>query len=187
MLPINTKITWRTNGRGVTEVLKGTIVAHVVAGKLPSKLHQMLAPHGNKLSNRDRYIVDIGYGRLAWANVKTAVIAGKRPVAPFAAKKATAKKAVKVSERVSKRLRMTPKQKIIEGEDPYIDASGTKVIAPVKKKSGGDKPKTTWYAIVDGKIVSARKVLCPEGYTKEKPVAAPAPVIEDVALPQAAV
>lgn len=175
MLPVNSKITYRTNGRGVARVWKGVVFAIVKAGKLPvSKALQASVPHGDKPSNRDRYIVKIDkIGTLAWANVRTTVEAGAK--LPKTAPKVKAKPVVKVKAKVK-----------------------VKPVAKVKtppKVVKADKPKTTWYGLVDGKVVSVRKVICPEGFKAAKaalvipalPQPVPTPTPEPAALPQAAV
>lgn len=189
MFDINTKVQWRTGGRGVFRILKGTVISIIKAGKLPIKSMQDKVPHGDKPSNRDRYIVEVKDGIFCWANIKTCWKQGEKlPPAKhrFGVKskpkgKAKVKKALKVksikaklrkSERVQARKKMTPAAKVKAGSDP--------VEKPVAKKSGGDKPKTTWYGIVDGKVVSVRKVVCPEGYTKDKPT----PQVTPQAAPQ---
>ncbi len=74
MLKLNTLIKWRTNGRGVSRKLTGTVVEIVLAGKLSrSAEFRAYAPHSDVKSNRDRYLVELKRGQLAWANVKTAV------------------------------------------------------------------------------------------------------------------
>ena len=71
MFDLNTKVQWRTGGRGVFRIVKGTVIATVKAGKLPIKSMQDKVPHGDKPSNRDRYIVEVKDGVFAWANLKT--------------------------------------------------------------------------------------------------------------------
>jgi hypothetical protein len=206
MFDINTKVQWRTGGRGVFRVLKGTVIAVVKAGKLPkTKSMQETLPHGDKPSNRDRYIVEVKDGVFCWANIKTCWKQGeKMPPAKhrFGVKskpKGKAKKVAKVkAKKVAKVKKLTKAEKVFitpaKGKEKIKPLDRT----PVAKKSGGDKPKTTWYGIVDGKVVSVRKVVCPEGYTKDKPTpqvtpevtpqvaaAAPAPAAESSALPTA--
>lgn len=168
MLDINTKVQWRTGGRGVFRIMKGTIIAYVKAGTLPkTKAMQEAMPHGTKLSNRSRYIVEIRDGIFAWANAKTTYTQGeKMPTAKHRfgvpsstkpkAKKAKVKKAKAIKTNAAKRIK-APKPKVI------------KTNAATPKLVKADKPKTTWYGIVDGKIVSVRKVVCPDGFASTKP------------------
>lgn len=188
MLSVNSKITFRTNGRGVTRVWKGTVFAIVKSGKLPaSKALQACVPHGDKPSNRDRYIVKLDkIGTLAWANALTAVEGGAK-LPPHNPRTSVRKPKAKVKVKVKAKAKPVAKVKA----KPVAKA---KVNAPKPKVVKADKPKTTWYGIVDGKVVAVRKVLCPTGFSKDKPtapvaqpVAQPAPTPEPAALPQAAV
>ncbi len=213
MLSVNSPILFRTNGRGVTRTLKGIVFGIVKAG-MTLKTNQLKAslPHGDKPSNRDRYIVKLDKtGVLVWANVATAVAGNEKLPAhrprlsakpkaakkvkakPVAKAKAVAKAKVKPVAKVKPRSQMTPKEKSVAAGEPQMP------------KVKADKPKTTWYGIVDGKVVSVRKVVCPEGFSKTKPMIpdlsvfkkplattpipaeTPAPAPEAAALPQAAV
>ena len=205
MFDINTKVQWRTGGRGVFRTLKGVIIATVKAGKLPIKSMQDKVPHGNKLSNRDRYIVEVKDGVFAWANVKSTFKQDEKmppakhrfgvPSKPKdkAAKKVAKVKAKKAKAKVkkvakAKKLTTTEKDFIVADKPikPLDRTSITAFRAKTEKKSGGDKPKTTWYGIVDGKVVSVRKVLCPAGYSKDKPVlTAPIPEVTPEVAPAA--
>jgi hypothetical protein len=142
MFDLNTKVQWRTGGRGVFRILKGTVIAVVKGGKLPkTKAMQETLPHGDKPSNRDRYIVEVKDGVFCWANIKTCWKQGEK-------------------------------------------------MPPAKHRFGvKSKPK--------GKVAKV-KVVCPDGYTKDKPTpqvtpevapqvaaAAPAPAAESSALPTA--
>ena len=167
MFDINTKVQWRTGGRGVFRIVKGTIIAIVKRGKLPVKSMQDKVPHGDKTSNRDRYIVEIKDGVFAWANIKTCWKQGdKMPPAKhrFAKPGSKAKGKAKNPSKAKTTKMKKPKAKI-----KVVVKDDDRMAQPVVKKSGGDKPKTTWYGIVDGKIVSVRKVICPEGFSKDKP------------------
>ena len=137
MLAVNAKVTFRTNGRGVTRVWKGVIKQIVKANTVPaSEAVRACVPHGNKKSNRDRYIVLLDEtGTLMWANIKTTVAASKQ--------------LPEHKPRLAKKKKMNPVTK--------------------PKRKGGKNKKTTWYSMVDGKIVSQRKVICPEGYFRKKP------------------
>lgn len=191
---INDKVIFRTCGRGKVRTQKGTIYAIVEAGKLPPKDVRARLPHGSKPSNRPRYIVYITKNdTLVWANATgpNIVLDGQRlpKHKPRLAKPSKVKnpakvktvkvvkvKAKKLPSRAAQRKKMTPAQKALEGSDP--------VVKPVaKKRSGGDKPKTTWYGIVDGKVVSVRKVVCPEGFKAAKAalVLPPGPVLTETA------
>ena len=175
-LSINTKITWRTNGRGVTRTFSGTIIAIVKRGTIPkTKSMQEMMPHGTKVSNRDRYIVEVKDGVFQWANCNTCVEKGQKLPAhkprlwkgKSKGKQAVkAKKPAKVAKVKAKKAKAAPKAKkpakVAKTEPTFAEA-----FAKTEKKA--DKPKTTWYGIVDGKIVSVRKVICPEGFSKDKP------------------
>lgn len=187
---INDKIIFRTCGRGKTRVWKGTIKFAIKAGTTP-KTNQLKGtlPHGDKPSNRDRFIVALDKGgTLVWANATgpNIVLAGKKlpehnpridcPKAKVVKPKLKTKPAVKA------KVKPVAKVKTTEAE--------------VKtKRTGGEKPKTTWYGIVDGKVVSVRKVLAPEGFSATKPVltapvetppaTTPAVPAAETALPQA--
>lgn len=167
-----TKAKTRTNGRGVTRVWEGTILACVKSGEIAPKKYHKLLPHGDKASNRPRYVLDCGAGAgIVWANVKTTVAANEdlpphkpRLSKPAKAKKSKAKKAkikvvVKKSDRMAQPKAATPKKRV-------------------------ETPKKTWYGIVDGKVVSVRKVICPDGFSDAKPTEAPA-ATEAPSLPQA--
>lgn len=204
---INDKIIFRTCGRGIVRVWKGTIKHIVKAGKLPAVAVRKEVPHGDKPSNRDRFIVTLsgGLGTLVWTNATgpNIVADGKKlpPHEPRIAKakvvkpklKTIAKDKSKVAKAVKKAFRAIDK-KVQANVEPRGPLGDNGPASEVKPRKGGDKPKTTWYGIVDGKIVSVRKVLCPEGFSKDKPVltAAPEPTpalpaAEPAALPQAAV
>jgi hypothetical protein len=193
MFDLNTKVQWRTGGRGVFRVVKGVIIATIKAGKLPIKSMQDKVPHGDKPSNRDRYIVEVKDGVFAWANVKTTFKQGEK--LPPAKHRFGVKS--KPKGKAKKKIAKVKAKKVAKPTLPAesFKAPPTSIEKPAKK-SGGDKPKTTWYSIVDGKIVSVRKVLCPEGFSKDKPTLpekqpeaapapAPAPAAEQPALPQA--
>jgi hypothetical protein len=164
----------RTNGRGVTRVITGTILAIVKRDTVAPKKYSDL-PHANKSSNRDRYILKTKTG-FAWANAKTTIGAAEKLPAhkPRLSKPAKAKKVVKAKKPAAKK------------KPAKIDRMAQPAAAVAPKKA--DKPKQTWYGIVDGKVVAVRKVLCPAGFSATKPdVPAPAPAASPEALPQAAV
>jgi hypothetical protein len=185
---INDKIIFRTCGRGKTRVWKGTIKYTIKAGKLPvNKTLQKSVPHGDKPSNRDRFIVALDKtDKLVWANATgpNIVLAGKK--LPEHNPRIDRPKAKVVK----------PKLKAKTKAKATLPAESFKAppLMPTKRK-GGDKPKATWYGIVDGKIVSVRKVICPEGFSTEKPVltapaetppaTTPAVPAAETALPQA--
>jgi hypothetical protein len=188
-LPINTKITWRTNGRGVTRTFSGTIIALVKRGTVPkTKSMQEMMPHGTKLSNRDRYIVEVKDGVFQWANCNTCVEKGQKLPAHKPRKwngpkaKKSSKTKVKAKKAKAKKAKAAPKAKkpakVAKTEPTFAEA-----FAKTEKKA--DKPKTTWYGIVDGKVVSVRKVICPEGFSKDKPAAPAAPVAPAAPAPAA--
>ena len=177
----NDKVIFRTCGRGVTRVWKGTITWVVAAGKLPPKPVQSQVPHGNQPSNRPRFLVALEKtGKLVWANATgpNIVLAGKRLPEHEPRLKTTPKKAkgkVKVTKSVTKSVTKPAK--------PEKRTVNEALNAAITKRSGGDKPKTTWYGTVDGKVVSVRKVICPEGFSTTKPALpeaapTPAPVTE---------
>ena len=211
---INDKIIFRTCGRGIVRVWKGTIRHIVPAGKLPSKALRAM-PHGDKPSNRDRFIVALNDkdGTLVWANATgpNIVAAGKKLPEhnPRIAKakvvkpklKPIAKDKSKVAKAVKKAFRAIDK-KVQANVEPRGPLGDNGPAAEVKPRKGGDKPKTTWYGMVDGKVVSVRKVLCPTGFSASKfdatkpETIVPAdlsqttpavPAAEPAALPQAAV
>jgi hypothetical protein len=202
MFDINTKVQWRTGGRGVFRILKGTVIAVVKAGTIPkTKAMQATMPHGDKPSNRDRYIVEVKDGVFCWANIKTCWKQGeKMPPAKhrFGVKSKpkgkAAKKVAKVkAKKVTKAKKLTKAEKVfitpVKGKEKIkpLDRNSVPTEKEAKaKKSGGDKPKTTWYGIVDGKVVSVRKVVCPAGYSKDKPTPQVTPeVAPQVATPAA--
>jgi hypothetical protein len=127
-----------------------------------------MMPHGTKVSNRDRYIVEVKDGVFQWANCNTCVEKGQKlpthkpRLWKGNPKTKKAKKSLKVAKVKAKKTKAAPKAK-------KVKAAPTTVVAPKVK---ADKPKTTWYGIVDGKITSVRKVICPEGFSKDKPVVA---------------
>jgi hypothetical protein len=177
-LPINTKITWRTNGRGITRTFSGTIIAFVKRGTIPkTKAMQEMMPHGTKISNRDRYIVEVKDGVFQWANCNTCVEKGQKLPAHKPRlwkgnpKSKKAKKSLKVAKGKAKKAKAAPKAKKVKAIKPK--PTFAEAFAKTEKKA--DKPKTTWYGIVDGKVVSVRKVICPEGFSKDKPAAPAAP------------
>jgi hypothetical protein len=194
MFDINTKVQWRTGGRGVFRIVKGTVIATVKAGKLPIKSMQDKVPHGDKPSNRDRYIVAVKDDVFAWANLKTTYKQGEKmpkhvprlgvPSKPKGkAAKKVAKKVAKVKAKaktVAKAKKVAAVKVVAKKDDRMVQPK------PVKK----DNPKTTWYGIVDGKIVSVRKVVCPAGFSKDKPTLPEkqpeAPAAEAPAAPAAA-
>ena len=180
-LNINTKIIWRTNGRGVTRVLSGTILALVKQGTLPkTKAMREMMPHGDKLSNRDRYIVEIKDGVFAWANAATCVEKGQKlpPHKPRIKQPLGSKTKAKPAAKVKPAAKAKP-------VNLWNKAKPETIVTNAAKKSGGDKPKATWYGIVDGKITSVRKVVCPEGFSKDRPFTAPALVASEAAAPAA--
>lgn len=208
MFDINTKVQWRTGGRGVFRILKGTVIATVKGGKLPkTKAMQDTLPHGDKPSNRDRYIVEVKDGVFCWANIKTCWKQDeKMPPAKhrFGVKSKPKGKVAKVkAKRVAKvkKVAKAKAKKLTKVEKVFITpAKGKEQIKPLDRTpvAKKDNPKTTWYGIVDGKVVSVRKVLCPAGYSKDKPTPqvtpqvtpevaapAPAPAAESSALPTA--
>jgi hypothetical protein len=209
MLPLNTSIIFRTCGRGVLRTWKGTISYIIKAGSLPkTKALQACVPHGDKPSNRDRYIVAlIPSGNLMWANANTCVKVGEKLPAHkprlgqhqekakvAKAKVAKAKPVVKIKAKPVVKVE-TLKESIAKGptEAPKTKRKVLKVVytqaAPMKRK-GGSKLKTTWYGLVNGEVVSVRKVICPEGFKANKAeilvTPAPAPLIETQATPAAA-
>lgn len=174
MLPLNTNIVFRTCGRGVLRTWKGTIKHIVKAGSLPKpNALQAAVPHGDKPSNRDRYIVALKTGKLMWANAATCVEAGAKlpPHNPRLGQHQEKVKA-KVKAKVAPTRKRKVKKSGFVGPDaglPPLVAKMTKTGVKVEvKRKGGDKPKTTWYGIVDGKIVSVRKGLCPAGFYHDK-------------------
>jgi hypothetical protein len=175
-IPINTAIKWRTNGRGVTRVLKGTVTKLVKAGEVAPKNLRDILPHGDKASNRPRYIVDCGKLGMKWANCNTAVL-GTEKLPEHKPRLSNNKPKAKAVAKVKAKVKAKP---VVKAKAKPV----AKVEAKVNPAPRADKPKTTWYGIVDGKIVSVRKVLCPEGFSTTKPeITAPA---EPVATPAAA-
>lgn len=166
----------RTNGRGVTRVITGTILAIVKRDTLAPKKYSDL-PHADKSSNRDRYVLQTKTG-LAWANAKTTIGASEKlPVHKPRLSKKTKSKKVKKPAAKAKTVKV-------------VKAKTAKVVKPAPKKA--DKPKQTWYGnavdITTGKVVTVRSVKCPDGFSATKPAApTPAPAASPEALPQAAV
>jgi hypothetical protein len=188
MFDINTKVQWRTGGRGVFRILKGTVIAVVKAGKLPKTKSMMeTLPHGDKPSNRDRYIVEVKDGVFCWANIRTCWKQGeKMPPAKhrFGVKSKPKPKVAKVKKPLkvaSIKAKLRRAKKAAEAKVEEI-AKGGPTVAPVKK-SGGDKPKTTWYGFADGKVVTVRKVICPPGYHATKPTLPEVPATNTLASP----
>ncbi len=179
---VNDKILFRTCGHGNLRVWKGTIKAIVNRGKLAPKGMRMHLPHGGEVSNRPRYVVLLSTSdTLMWANATGPNIALQgRKLPTHKPRLAVPVKKYKPSKwRVSKattKAKPAAKAKPTEGfagKDaglPPLEARMTKfgIVVDTKRK-GGDKPKTTWFGIVDGAVVSVRKVICPEGFSKEKP------------------
>lgn len=189
MFDINTKVQWRTGGRGVFRVLKGTIIATIKAGKLPLKSMQDKVPHGDKPSNRDRYIVEVKDGVFCWANIKTCWKQGEKmpPVKHrFGVKSKPKGKVAKVKAKKVAKVKAKKAKTVAKVKNPVeTDRNRIPTEKEAKaKKSGGDKPKTTWYSIVDGKIISVRKVICPEGFSKDKPTPQVTPEVTPEATPQ---
>lgn len=189
-MKLGSKITFRTCGRGVARTWKGTIQALVQVGEIaPKKLWDLL-PHPKRISNRPRYVVKLAKGdALVWANATgpNIVAAGAtlpkhEPRIAAKAKKAKTKKAVKAKKAAPKpKAKKTAKAKKPSKKDIVDNLSVLPTAEPKaeKKRSGGDKPKTTWYGLKDGKIVSVRKVVCPEGFSKDKPAVDAADVSGD--------
>ena len=165
---INDKIIFRTCGRGVTRVWKGTIKYNVKAGKLPGVTLRKEVPHGEQPSNRDRFIVALDKtGTLVWANATgpNIVAAGKKlPEHNPRLAKPVRKAKVKVK---AKPVAKVKTEAVAKPEKRTVNEA---LNAAITKRSGGDKPKATWYGIVGDKVVSVRKVICPEGFSKDKPV-----------------
>jgi hypothetical protein len=194
---INDKIIFRTCGRGKTRVWKGTIKYTIKAGKLPvNKTLQKSVPHGDKPSNRDRFIVALDKtNKLVWANATgpNIVLAGKK--LPEHNPRIDRPKAKVVKPKLKVKVKVKAKAKAKAKVEPRGPLGDNGPAAEAKPRKGGDKPKTTWYGIVDGKIVSVRKVVCPEGFSTEKPVltapvetppaTTPAVPAAETALPQA--
>lgn len=163
MFDINTKVQWRTGGRGVFRVLKGTVIAIVKAHTIPkTKAMQELMPHGTKPSNRSRYIVEVKDGVFCWANIKTCWKQGEK-MPP--AKHRFENKVKSIKTKPAKTKAKTSKAKTSKAKTKPVEAKPDILIAKRSKTA----PKTTWYGLVDGKVIAARKVLCPEGFSKIKP------------------
>jgi hypothetical protein len=103
---------------------------------------------------------------------KVAKVKAKKPAKVKAKVKKAAPKPK--AKKVAKPKKTAKAKRVVASKKDIVDnlsviPTTTKPPKAEKKRSGGDKPKTTWYGVKDGKIVSVRKVVCPEGFSLEKP------------------
>jgi hypothetical protein len=167
-------------------------------------------PHADYPSNRDRFVVELDKsGKLMWANCtgNNIVAAEKRlpehhprlgQHQPKAKAVKTPKPEAKVKAKAAK-----PKAERSRSQSSF-SSSNVKGVAPPstvtfaknapacvkvetklseKRKGGGRTPKVTWYGLVDGEVVSVRKVLCPEGFKANKFEILIAPPTPEVHIP----